>query len=89
MSETILDRDLGAKIDEFKRDFMPKLPPEVLATLMGSIEDMVGRGLAAKALGVGEKAPDFTLPDARGGSVTLSEKLGHGPAVITFYRGGW
>ena len=89
MAEPILDGELRTKIEEFKREFLPKLPPEIVQKLGGSVVEMVGRGLAAKALGVGEKAPDFTLPDARGGLVTLSEKLGHGPAVITFYRGGW
>jgi hypothetical protein len=89
MAEPILDDELRAKIDEFKREFLPKMPPEIVKAIGGSIVEMVGRGLAARAIGVGEKAPDFTLPDARGGSITLSERLGHGPAVITFYRGGW
>jgi peroxiredoxin len=37
----------------------------------------------------GAKAPDFTLPDAHGKPVTLSALLAKGPAVVTFYRGGW
>lgn len=89
MSGRILDGELRAKIDDFKRNEMSKFPPEVIGKLMGALDEMVASGLAAKALGVGERAPDFRLPDARGGAVTLSEKLGHGPAVITFYRGGW
>ena len=89
MAEPILDGELRAKIEDFRREFLPKLPPEIARTLGGSVAEMVGSGLAAKALGTGEKAPDFTLADARGGSITLSEKLGHGPAIVTFYRGGW
>ena len=38
---------------------------------------------------VGSPAPDFTLPEARGGTVHLTEVLAKGPAVVTFYRGGW
>jgi len=38
---------------------------------------------------VGHPAPDFTLPDARGGEATLSQAHQHGPVVIRFYRGGW
>jgi peroxiredoxin len=46
---------------------------------------------------VGEKAPDFTLPDKDGRLVTLSNLLESGPdgrgkvngAVLIFYRGGW
>ena len=41
------------------------------------------------ALGVGDRAPDFTLPDATGGEIRLSELLVDGPVVLTFYRGAW
>jgi energy-coupling factor transporter transmembrane protein EcfT len=41
------------------------------------------------ALRVGEPPPDFTLPDASGGSVTLADYRGKKPVVIVFYRGYW
>ncbi len=41
------------------------------------------------AIGVDDQAPSFTLPDAQGNPVSLAELLRHGPAVVTFYRGGW
>ena len=34
---------------------------------------------------VGQKAPDFTLPNEEGTPVTLSKELGHGPLVLSFY----
>jgi peroxiredoxin len=34
---------------------------------------------------VGDTAPDFTLPEAPGKSVTLSEELKKGPLVLLFY----
>lgn len=34
---------------------------------------------------VGQKAPDFTLPDDAGNKVTLSKELGQGPVVLSFY----
>ena len=37
----------------------------------------------------GERAPDFTLTNARGAQVTLSGLLARGPVVLAFYRGGW
>jgi hypothetical protein len=40
-------------------------------------------------LRVGERAPDFTLPDADGTPVTLSELRGKKPVVLVFYRGYW
>lgn len=37
---------------------------------------------------VGEKAPDFALPDAGGKTVRLSDFSGH-KVLIDFYRGYW
>jgi len=34
---------------------------------------------------VGERAPDFTLPSDEGKTVTLSQELGSGPVVLSFY----
>ncbi len=34
---------------------------------------------------VGEKAPDFTLPDDRNQDVTLSKEIGQGPVVLSWY----
>lgn len=40
-------------------------------------------------LKVGELAPDFTLPNAFGELVRLTDILATGPVVLTFYRGAW
>ena len=40
-------------------------------------------------LRVGERPPDFTLPDASGRPVTLAEYRGKKPVVLVFYRGHW
>jgi peroxiredoxin len=40
-------------------------------------------------VGVGDDAPDFTLPDQGGSKVTLSEALKKSPVVLVFYRGYW
>ena len=37
---------------------------------------------------VGEKAPDFALPSASGGSVRLSQFAGHN-VLLDFYEGYW
>ena len=54
---------------------------------------------AAAAPRVGQKAPDFTLPDQNGKAVTMAELLGSDPnggagpkangALLIFYRGHW
>jgi len=44
---------------------------------------------ASTALRVGERPPDFTLPDATGHPVSLAEYRGKKPVVLVFYRGYW
>ena len=45
--------------------------------------------LSAQAPRVGERAPDFTLPDQSGKSVALADLLSPNGAVLIFYRGHW
>ncbi|OLB53705.1 MAG: hypothetical protein AUH99_01560 [Candidatus Rokubacteria bacterium 13_2_20CM_2_70_11] len=40
-------------------------------------------------LRVGERPPDFTLPDAAGRPVSLAGYRGKKPVVLVFYRGYW
>lgn len=45
---------------------------------------------ASAAPHVGQSAPDFTLPDASGKPVTLSElRKANGAVLLIFYRGYW
>jgi hypothetical protein len=45
--------------------------------------------LSAQAPLVGEKAPEFSLPDQNGESVALTDLLSPNGAVLIFYRGHW
>jgi hypothetical protein len=40
-------------------------------------------------LRVGERPPDFTLPDAAGHPVSLADYRGKKPVILVFYRGYW
>ncbi|PTD16796.1 peroxiredoxin-like family protein [Sphingomonas fennica] len=81
---------LQAKLDEFKAGLAAgKVPPEILAKLNQSTQDLIASGLAARALKAGEAAPAFTLDDAEGNPIPTSELLAKGPLVISFYRGVW
>lgn len=42
-----------------------------------------------KTVKVGDKAPDFVLPNADGNERRLYDLLQNGPVILTFYRGGW
>ena len=43
----------------------------------------------ATALKVGDRAPDFALPNGDGKIVLLAEYVTRGPVVLVFYRGFW
>lgn len=45
--------------------------------------------LSAQAPHVGQKAPDFTLPDQNGKQVALTDLLSPNGVVLIFYRGHW
>jgi hypothetical protein len=62
-------------------------PPEVKAILRRGID--YTRESGAAGLRIGERAPDFALPNQRGETVRLSERLSRGPVVLNFYRGVW
>lgn len=46
--------------------------------------EIIGRAVAER-----DRAPNFRLPNAQGGSVELYALLRQGPVVLTFYRGQW
>ena len=80
---------LQQQIETLLAQLAEQLPAEVLAELSKSITTLVQTGIAQQSVKVGERAPDFTLPDVEGSPVALSELLKHGPVVLTFYRGEW
>ncbi len=49
----------------------------------------IDSGQADDALNSGDTAPEFTLQDADGNSVSSRALLARGPLVATFYRGVW
>ncbi|TXH74001.1 peroxiredoxin-like family protein [Thiobacillus sp.] len=49
----------------------------------------LARSLPDPGIKVGERAPDFTLPNAFGEPVHLYDALKNGPVVLVFYRGAW
>jgi peroxiredoxin len=65
------------------------LPAELARVFADEQQGWRERGEPSGIIGVGDRLEDFTLPDASGSPVTLSEFVTDGPAVIVFYRGGW
>jgi peroxiredoxin len=80
---------LKDELDAFRSDFMAKVPPEIRDAMTRADMKLASSAIAEDAIEVGDQAPDFRLPDARGGYVRLRNLLAKGPVVLSFYRGGW
>jgi len=57
--------------------------------IMKNAADQLAVSMPGPGIKVGEKAPDFSLPNAFGKKVVLSDELKKGPVVLVFYRGAW
>ena len=80
---------LQQQLDAFKAEFAHTAPAGRPALYDAKIEDLRASFAQERALGVGEPTPAFSLPNQQGQMVSLDDVLQTGPAVLTFYRGGW
>lgn len=76
-------------LDAAKAKVGEKAPAEVLQLFADATKRLEDTGIEAGTLNVGDKMPDFKLPNATGQDVKLGDLLKDGPVVINFYRGGW
>jgi len=53
------------------------------------VKHLVALGVGASAPSIGNRFPDFSLPDARGVYRSLGDLLVEGPVVLSFIRGAW
>ncbi|KAI0557810.1 alkyl hydroperoxide reductase [Gracilaria domingensis] len=80
---------LAPQLQAVKEKFLSSLPKEAVAKV-NETSAKLEQSKPINPLQVGDQAPDFTLPNAKGEKVTLSELLKDQSAVvITWYRGGW
>jgi peroxiredoxin len=80
---------LTEQLDARKAKFVEMATPERIAAAENAISEVADSGILEKAINLGDKAPNFTLPDALGNSVSLYDELTKGPVILTWYRGSW
>jgi hypothetical protein len=66
-----------------------RIPGEKLAIMDKAADDLGRSGIAQTCLNVGDMAPEFALPNAKGEMVSLAQALQRGPVIVTFFRGVW
>jgi peroxiredoxin len=74
---------------EYESSRKPGSPGKDDMDTMQRSADALAEQMPNPGLNVGERAPDFTLPNAYGKPVSLSSQLANGPVVLSFYRGAW
>lgn len=82
---TPLSEELNAKKDAFNAS----APEEKKKAYADGLQFVVDQGVLKKAVNVGQKAPEFSLSNARGEEVSLNALLSEGPVILVWYRGGW
>ena len=87
--EPAKDEPVKRELEAFQKEIATKAPAERLKAYEEGIDQVKKSGVLEKALKVGDKAPDFELPNASGKTVKLSSLLERGPVVVTWYRGAW
>ena len=86
---TSTPQTLADQLDELRQGMSGQIPAEVQALMQEKAAELARSGIAESSLGVGDKAPDFELPNAVGARMQFSQLLQGGPVVLSFYRGGW
>ena len=69
--------------------FLTALPDALQNTVSDAFAELMASDVAAAAKRSGDPAPDFTLPNVRGGTLQLKDVTAQGPVVLSFYRGSW
>jgi len=84
--------DLSERIEAFQQEQAEKGGSSLSQADRQAVKEamrQIRQSLPDPGLAVGSRAPDFTLPNAYGEPVSLSDQLAQGPVVLTFYRGAW
>ena len=80
---------LKDELDKLQAGTVDRVSSETLAVMKGASDDLVASGIAGRSAKEGSAAPAFSLPNARGEPVASATLWQDGPAVLSFYRGGW
>lgn len=80
---------LKQQLEQLSQDNISQTPAEVLEIMKNAAEKLLSSGIAEKSLGVGSKAPEFTLTSINGRQISSKALLEKGPLIVSFVRGSW
>jgi peroxiredoxin len=82
-------KSLNAQLRAFKTSVFERADAEMARALAQAEAEYRADAAAAHPLGLGDRAPDFTLGDADGHRHSLADYRARGPVLLVFFRGGW
>ena len=80
---------LKDELSHYLEKFLGKVPEQGLEIYHDATAKLIASGIAENCLKVGDKIPQFSLPNVDGKLISSDELLARGPLIINFYRGGW
>ncbi len=80
---------LNDQLQAMKEKSKQRIPEESRRIMERAIDDLRKSGAVERVVKVGDRAPDFTLPNAAGQSVRFADLVARGPVVLSFFRGRW
>ncbi len=80
---------LKSRLEAMKSDFIRNADPVILEKMQHATRVLEEPDHLAFVLNVGERAPEFSLNDARGQAVSSQDLLLKGRLLVAFYRGVW
>ena len=81
--------NLTEELTNLKTRLKAKQPEEAKVIMAKAATDLINSGIVEQALKLGDRAPNFALPNAIEKSIELEKLLQTSTVVISFYRGGW
>jgi hypothetical protein len=86
--------NLKDRLEEFKKAFESGGPPynvtqDRVTTMHRATAELKASGIESRALGIGDRAPDFALFNQDHVEVSSKDLLRNGPMVVSFFRGHW
>jgi len=82
-------KSLKEQIAELNEEKVGQIPKDILDTMQSVTAGLKATNLEENSVKIGDRAPEFTLPDHTGVPRSLADYLHDKPVVVSFYRGGW
>lgn len=76
-------------LKKIQGEMTEQMPSEFIEAFGENLNQLIEQNITAKALTIGDQAPDITVVDTEGKEIKLYDLLKNAPVIINFFRGNW